>query len=330
MQIRKLVFLAALAATTAAASADQIVFKNGDKVTGKITTMEGGKMKIASAVAGEITVDIKDISTFSTDAPIDIRTADGKTVKVQAAAAEADQIKAGDEVIAFANITKINPPPEVWTGALVVAGTLARGNTHNDSLDVTIDATLRRNNPTANDRTSLNGEYNLGREQGVTTTDNWLAAGKYDKFLNEKMYVYGLMKVEHDRIADLNYRLSPGVGVGYQWVEKPDFSFNTEAGLSYVYEDFIHSGSDDHIAARLAYHLTKKLNDKVGVFHNMEFLPAFEDPGDYNMTTDAGIRADLTDKMFAQFRVEWKRDSTPAAGSLKNDLMYSLGVGWKF
>lgn len=335
MKLRTFALLAALAAAAPAVQADTIVFKNGDKLSGKITTMDGGKMKVATAVAGDVTVDMKDVSTFSTDAPLDIRTSDGKQLSAPAAAGDPDQIKAGDAVVPFSAIVKINPPAEVWKGSVVVNGAIARGNTNTDDLGVAATAELRRHDG-VNDRTTLDGAYNLGRQKDpatggkITTTDNWMARGKYDRFLDEKFYVYGLLSLEHDRIADLNYRAAPGVGVGYQWVDRPDMSFNTEAGLAYVYEDFIHSDSDDHIAARLAYHLTKKLNDTVSVFHNLEILPAFEDPGDYNLDTDAGIRADLTKSFFAEFKVELKRDSTPAEGAQKNDLRYVLGVGWKF
>jgi hypothetical protein len=34
--------------------------------------------------------------------------------------------------------------------------------------------------------------------------------------------------------------------------------------------------------------------------------------------------------MFAQFKAEWVRDSTPAEDRQKNDLRYILGVGWTF
>lgn len=187
-----------------------------------------------------------------------------------------------------------------------------------------------------NDRTTLAGGYFFGRQKDqatgdkITSTDNWNALGKYDKFLDEKFYVYGMMKAEHDRIAALNYRLSPGVGVGYQLYDLPDFHVNGEAGINYVYEDYTTGDSEEHVAGRLAYHIDKKLNDTVLVFHNLEWLPAFEDPSDYNLTTDAGIRADMTKTMFSEFRVEWKRDSTPAPGADKNDLKYILGIGWKF
>jgi putative salt-induced outer membrane protein YdiY len=337
MKHRAILFLCALAAITAVASADQVVFKNGDKLTGKIKTMDGGKLTIATDSAGDVTVDINNVATFSTDVPLDIRTSDGKKLNSAVAASEAGQVKTADgQVIAFANIAKINPPPEKWTGSIVINASLARGNTFTDTIGLAGDAELRRNNDSINDRTTFGAAYNFGTQKdsvtGVktTNTDNWMAEGKYDYFFNPKFYGYGNMKVEHDRIALLNYRLTPGVGVGYQWFEKPDFNLNTEAGVTYVYEDYITSGTDQHVALRLAYHVDKTLWEKLKLFHDLEYLPAFDDPGDYNLNVDAGVRADITSTFFAQLKAEWKRDSTPAAGARKNDELYTLGVGWKF
>jgi putative salt-induced outer membrane protein YdiY len=157
-----------------------------------------------------------------------------------------------------------------------------------------------------------------------------MAFGKYDYFSTPKVYTYAIMKGEHDRIADLNYRLSPGVGIGYQWVERPDFNFFTEVGYSYVYEDYISGGQNQACSLRFAYHVDKKFTDVWSVFHNFEILPAIDDPSEYNLTTDAGVRAAFTAAFFTEFRVEWKRDSEPAPGADKNDLRYILGVGWKF
>src|SRR5438552_7315457 len=53
-----LVFLA-----SATASADEVRFKNGDRLTGTITSAEGGKLKVTSKVAGDVTVDLKDVDT---------------------------------------------------------------------------------------------------------------------------------------------------------------------------------------------------------------------------------------------------------------------------
>jgi putative salt-induced outer membrane protein YdiY len=278
-----------------------------------------------------------EVATFSTDVPVEIRLADGTVRREQLAAGEAEQVVGVDgQPISLSGIASINPPPQRWTGSVLVSGSIVRGNTHTEDLGVSINAALRRKDQRHDDRTTLQGAYNFGQQRDETTgedevnTDNWMAAGKYDYFWTPKLYGYANMKVEHDRIADLNYRLAPGVGLGYQWIERPDLNVNGETGITYVYEDYITGGEEDHIALRLAYHVDKKLNDKVLVFHNLEYLPAFEDPGDFNLTTDAGIRATLTETFFTEFRVEWKHDSTPAPDTSKNDYRYILGVGWTF
>jgi hypothetical protein len=66
------------------------------------------------------------------------------------------------------------------------------------------------------------------------------------------------------------------------------------------------------------------------VFHNLTYFQAVDTFEDYLILTDAGIQAKLTDKMFAQFKVELRYDSNPAAGSSRSDLRYILGVGWNF
>lgn len=239
-----------------------------------------------------------------------------------------------DKSYNVADLKTINPPPQKWTGRVLATATLVRGNTETFDVGISAVAALRRNTDTLNDRFTLGAAYNFGStgtgDDSDTTTDNWMAMGKYDKFWTDKFYTYAIMKVEHDRIAELNYRLSPGVGVGYQWIESEPMNFFTEAGVSYVYEDYDSGGENDYVALRLAYHFDKKLAENIKFFHNLEWLPAFEDPSDYTLTTDAGIRTDLTKSLFAEFKVEWKRDSTPAEGSLKNDLRYVAGIGWTF
>ena len=61
------------------AHADEVVFKNGDRVTGTIKSTAGGKLTIDTKVAGVITVDLGDVQSFSTDTPVQLKLKD-KTV----------------------------------------------------------------------------------------------------------------------------------------------------------------------------------------------------------------------------------------------------------
>jgi hypothetical protein len=58
------------------AVADEILFLNGDRLTGKIVGAEGGKLTIKTDSSGDVTVDLSKVKTFSTDEPITLKTGD--------------------------------------------------------------------------------------------------------------------------------------------------------------------------------------------------------------------------------------------------------------
>ncbi len=316
--------------------ADEVVFKNGDRLSGTILSAGGGELVIDTAVAGKVTVKLDDVATFSTDQPITLQLDDDTRLNQPVAKDEAGNVRLQEgtvqaQPIPLARIKRINPS-EQWTGAIVVGGMLERGNSRTESINVSIDAVRR----TEIDRITAEAAYRFGRQEDPdtgdekTTTDNWMIGGKYDYFFNEKWYAYASTRVERDRVADLELRLTPGGGIGYQWIETPRTSFNTEIGLAWLYEDYEGADSTDSFVLRLAYDLKHKLNDKVALFHSVQYFPSLEDFGDYLIIADAGVRADLTDNMFGEFKMELKHDSTPAPDASRNDLKYILGVGWRF
>jgi len=330
---------ALIAGSSISSRGDEVLFKNGDRITGKVVSVAEGKMIIDSKLAGTITVDMAEVKTFTTDAPIAVRTKDGQRLNAPAATGGPGTIKlntpaaaaAGQRTVPFDDLKYVNFS-EAWTGSVVAGAMFTRGNSFSDQVNVALDLTRR----TEQDRWIFGAAYNFGRQRSggagdsFTSTDNWFASGEYDYFLNPKLFVYGSLRYDHDRIADLDYRLTPSLGVGYQWLDAPDLKFATEAGIAYVVEHFDDDTSNDHLAAKLAYHVRKKFNESVELFHNLEYYPSLERFDDYLVITDAGVRATLTQKLFAEYKLEFRYDSTPAAGASRSDLRHLVGVGWKF
>jgi putative salt-induced outer membrane protein YdiY len=322
------------------ARADEILFNNGDRLSGTVQSVEGGKMKFKTDVAGEITVDLKDVKTFTTDKPVEFRTKSDEVITAPAVGADepgvvtvqpAAEGEAAREV-RLDDVKYVNFD-QTWTGSVVAGALFARGNTYADQANVSAEA-IRR---TIDDRITLNGSYNFGRQEEpdtgdkITTVDNWYAAGKYDYFFTEKVYGFASLRYERDRIAELDRRVIPGVGVGYLWFDEADFKFDTEAGLAFVHERFEDGDTNDSMSARLAYHLKKDLwDDKVGLFHNLEYYPSLERLDDFLVIADAGVRAAMTERMFAEYKIEYRYDATPAEGLHKTDLRHIVGVGWRF
>jgi len=326
-------------AWNAAVSADEIVFKNGEKLVGKIERLVDGKLKVASETAGAVTVDFATVRTFSTDRPEVLHFRDGTVTRQKVNAADDHKITTeGTELVpahtfAVADIIAINPPKKVapkWTGNVTAGYTITRGNSETDTANVDVDVSRRGEQ----DRINLKGAYLYGRQEDPgtgedkTTQDKWFASTKYDYFLNEKMYTFVNGRIERNKIAKLDNRLSVGGGGGYQWIETDVMNIWTQAGLGWLYENYDdEDSSQSDVTAQLTYHVNRRLNEHVTVLHDLSFYPALEDFSSYFMTTQVELRASITRTVFASFKVVMDYDSTPARDANKTDLTYIFGVG---
>lgn len=319
--------------------ADEVVFRNGDRVTGSATRADG-KVTIEGTVFGTVTVSESEVLSITpaatagkpASAPT-TATAIATTQPATPTSAPATAVATAPAPAAKAAPPKLPPPPvKKWSGAVTGSATATRGNSHSDVFRVGFDAARKDDGNIL----TLNAGYAFGRTENrttgsaSTTTDNWFAQGKYDYSLNERWYNYAMVRVEADYVAELDIRVTPGFGLGYRWINKPEQHFNTEIGVTYVYEKYRNDGEKDHVALRLAYHYDKKLNETVSLVHNLEYLPDVVDIGNFNLNADIGVRAMLTKSMFADLKAEWRHDSMPAPGAEYNDFRYIVGVGWKF
>jgi putative salt-induced outer membrane protein YdiY len=320
------------------AHADEVQFLNGDRLTGKIVGAAGGKLTLKTESAGDVVIDLSKVKTFTTDGPIVVRSGD-RTLRSTVTAGPDGSIQVvpiaggAPQIVALHDIMQLNPPPVEWKGAITFNGLVTRGNSETTN----IGASLRAERRSETDRITLAAGYYYGREKDrdtgdeSTTVDNVFGFAKYDYFVTKKFYLFGAVRAERDRIADLDLRFTPSVGAGYQWFEGPTFNLSTEAGVAWVYEDFRDEPARDHFAARLAYHVDWTPHKGVTLFHNLEWLPAFDGPlRDYNLNLDAGLRAAIFQAFFAEAKIEYRYDSIPAQGAEKADVRYLLGVGWSF
>ena len=334
--------LGLVAGSVAPSVADEVLFLNGDRLTGTILSASGGKLTIKTEGAGDVTVDLSKVKTFSTDEPVRVgrkgaeeeppvssRVSAGPDRQVEASPAPG----APPQPVPITEIAVINPPPPAWKGALSLNGLLTTGNSETEQLGFLANASKRW----PHDRLTFGAEYSYGRQKDPdtgekhTTINYAMALAKYDHFFTKKFYGYLNLKAEHDEVADLEVRLAPGVGVGYQWFEGPKFNLSTEAGVSWVYENFKHSRTQEFAAARLAYSVDWTPIDPLYLYHKLEYLPAFDDPGgDYLLNTDAGARLTVWRGLFAEFRYELRYDSRPASGRDTTDQRFILGAGWAF
>ena len=190
-----LVALGVLALCGSVATADVVVLKHGDRVTGKIGSLADGKLHMKSDSMGDINIDMANVLTFSTDELIVLVFKDGTVVHQKVAAAQDGMVavQAGGLIapqnLALADLVAANPPekPKVkWTGHVTFGATKTTGNSRTTTASG--DASLERRGE--DDRINVNAYYLYAESTDPstdiqsTTTDKWFVDVQYDYFVS--------------------------------------------------------------------------------------------------------------------------------------------------
>ena len=162
--------------------ADEVIFKNGDRITGKIDTYDGIKLTMKSGPAAKVDIDLKTVKTFSTDGPINVVLKNGTVIRRRVVLGPDGKISFPPEsapttipaatmpvvstepivsVFPFDQIKAINPPPVKWAGSFLLGGTLTTGNSETQSLNASAHLGRR----TEKDRITFDASYLYGRQK---------------------------------------------------------------------------------------------------------------------------------------------------------------------
>ena len=237
--------------------------------------------------------------------------------------------------MAIADISAINPAPPPWTGSFSLNGLVTSGNSETEQ--VGFRGALSKRWP--RDRLTFGAEYTFGRQEDPdtgdksTTVDYAMGLAKYDHFFTGHFYGYLSTKVERDGVADLEVRVAPGTGVGYQWFEGRTFNLSNEARRGVGVRE-LQARQDEGVLrttsglfGRLDSHRPAPAVPQARVHPELQGLLG----GDYLLNIDAGARLAVWKGLFAELRYEYplRLDARPPAVT-STDQRYILGAGWSF
>lgn len=322
-----LVCLLALTAT-----ADEVVLRNGDKLTGKVLRLTGGKLLLKVDYSKKpIEIDKSKVKSIRTDEPVELRLADGQVIKGKLRTDEKGRLVAepgagrGAVNIEWSKVAAINPPKSLWHGSVTVGGADQGGNTDRASFSAAAEAVRR----TGRDRFGLRFLFNYAEEDGGMTARNTFGASKYDYFFTKKIYGYLSVEMLSDEFRDLTLRTVTGAGLGWQVVEKPDLSFALEAGAAHINEDFEEAEDDSRVAARGSAILKWKIFGKVTFSDRLTILPSLEDD-QYQLRNEAALTTALGAGWSLKISNVFEYDNQPPVGVKKTDRIWILGLQYTF
>jgi putative salt-induced outer membrane protein YdiY len=348
--MRILLLVAAIAAFSVGAFAqDKITLSNGDVITGKITSMAGGKVTIKSPLLADIIVPIASVSDLVTGESVTLKTKSGDVWQRRIVGIEGGSLRLeGGETssLSLDNLGMINPPAHVdpqWTGSLNFSGVNTTGNTDTRQAGLKFGASLRR----AADRITVDAAWSYGENKdrsaanasssGFVLNQRRVGGGlKYDYYLSDKSYALVTTRMLGDTIANLELRYTAGAGVGYTFIDDGKDLLLFEVGLSYAHEAYriqaapADPKSTNYLAARISYRYEHPLSDTTKFMHRAEAFPSVESKEDIYFQVTTELQTTLTKSMVATVTHVFDFDNTPAPGFKRGDQRLVLSVGWSF
>lgn len=335
-----LCLLSIILVTQSAARADLLEFINGDRLHGRVLSMEDGNLKFISAVLGEVKVPVEKLVGINITEEANIHLHDGTVINQKLVMDDQGKViifsGAALTTVALSQINRINPelPAAVrWSGKLSSGLSIEQGNT--ESQDTYLDLNLSRE--TDRDRMTGNLEYQEKREEdpdtGAQSTSKrrYQIGAHYDYFLAESIYLYSDLAMKKEATANLDLRWIASGGVGYRWFDTARSRLELEAGLGWVDEKFSDLTPDnEYISLRTAWRYHFDINEQVRFYHSGSWFPSLEDAEDQLLKTETGVRSKINSHLFLEAKLLYDWDQTPAGGKAKEDTAYILGLGWEF
>jgi putative salt-induced outer membrane protein YdiY len=298
------------------ALADQVVMKNGDKLTGSITKSDGKTLALKTDYAGEVTIKFDQIQSLSSTSDLTV-TAGGKTALGPIATSGADVViatkTAGPVEAPLSSVTVLRSPAEEaayqktlhpgwsegWAGGLNLGFGVTTGNSETKNLNVAFNAvrTGAHDKLTLYENTvyAVNDKVVAPATGPQTTADSNGGGARYDRDFIARAFGFGSADFFSNSLQDLNLRAILGGGIGLHAIKNANTTLDILAGANYTHESYSDVASPNPPPATYSYSLslgaltlgdafTHKLGKSTAVTQAFMLYPDLSDTSQYRFT----------------------------------------------
>jgi putative salt-induced outer membrane protein YdiY len=328
-----------------ALNAEQVSLKNGDRISGNIVSMDGKKLVVKTAYAGDVSIDWISVDQFASDQPVVITTADHQALTGTVNSAGNDYVivtSQGPRTLTRADIASMRSPADQtayekslhpgmlqgWVGGGNLGLAFARGNSQTTNLALGFDAKRK----TAKDAWTLNAAsiYSIDSNLNATTANSLQGMIRYDRDINKRLFLYASFAGGYDQLQDLDYRFMPGGGLGFHAIASPKATLDLLGGFGYTRESYSTGLSRNLATATLGNEFAYKLGSRSMLTQNFYYLPSVNDTSIYRIVGNVGIATKLNNWMTANVLFNDRYNSQPVLGNKKNDVLFTSGLGFTF
>ncbi|MCK5288070.1 MAG: DUF481 domain-containing protein [Candidatus Omnitrophica bacterium] len=138
------------------------------------------------------------------------------------------------------------------------------------------------------------------------------------------------IQVDHDRFADIDYRILPSTGIGY-WISKEaDWKAMVEASLGYEITNYKSTKPDDEDVVLIGHaYMEKKILDNARISEDISIIPSLEGNG-IRMRSETVFTNPLSEVLDLSIKFVVEHDTKPSADFKKTDTFLITGLKYSF
>ena len=326
---------------------DQVVLKNGDRLSGTIIKSDGKELVIKTDYAGEVTVEWPAIQELSSTEPLHIES-QGQTVvgpvktedghldvqtadkgKVEVAKESVSLIRSQSEQAAFEQT--LHPGwLHAWNGAANVSFALTRGNSETKNLALAVTADRK----TLHDRLGLYANSVYATNDAPTVVSNITAnatqgGARYDHNFDSRLFGFGAADFQTDALQELDLRSVLGGGIGLHAIMREHTTLDLLSGGNYTRENY-QTFNRNVAGLTLGEELATQLGASTALTQKLYFYPNLSETGEYRATFNFGTVTKLNQWLGWQNAFGDIYVTNPPAGTRQNDVLLTTGLNFSF
>jgi putative salt-induced outer membrane protein len=332
--------------------ADQIVLKNGDRLTGSIVKSDGKTLTIKSEFAGTVSLPLDAIVQITSDQPLYLTLKDSqillgtvKTIdgKLAISTGDAGMITTSKESIQIlrsreeqeayqVQLDRLRNPGlgDLWSGTADAGLSFTRGNAATTTFNFGFNAVRT----TTRDKisvymTSLYARNSTTGESFVTANAK-RGGARYDINLSSRVFAFGLGDLENDEFQKLDLRLTLGGGLGWHLIKAEHTSFDVFGGGSLNRENYSTGLNRSSGEVLIGEEFTHKFSARTSFKEHAALYPNMTESGEYRFTFDASAVTLLKNWLGWTLTFSDRYVSNPLEGTKSNDVLMSTGLRLTF
>lgn len=277
----------------------QVHLKNEDRITGEIIVQNKKNVTIKTETMGTVIINKDFIER--------IVKAEGKTPEIN---------KELKEVI--------------WDREVSVGYNKATGNTRDSQLAINFFANKKREHI---DEFTLKGDFYYSSSGKKMDAQKYYGMVRYAFSFgrNKAWYNFYRLEADHDRFANIYYRIVPATGVGYWFYDLPGIKIMTEVGIGLEHTDYNNQTKDrnEAILAPRAF-IEKTLFDNLKISQDLYFYPVLDNFNQYRLHSDTALTIAMNKKLSLRLSLIDDYNSDPPKDTKKNDLRLISSLAYSF